>query len=275
MELLALAKTAIDLLPRGWKLLKQWNDPVRAQAARVLEAFEAHGVKSQQIARLLPASIEVKTTAWTSPETLKDATTPALLKWTAGTLALNPAWLDSERVCRHVAFTAHYKHPAQLFNWLRERYQRSDKTQWEAGASLCVLCACDAPMTNTANGPLVLMLRETFAEVNGSERYRYTLLSEGWRLDHTPCTASLAAACAIAQHMHLPIHALTATARQLPALEEGKCFAGGVWTKAKARWHPDDFVKAPPGKGTEWMQAVRKEARRMLADDKLGHLMPD
>jgi len=275
MDPIAPAKTAIDLISRGWTLFKQRRDPVRAQAARVLVAFEAHGVKPQQIARLLPASIEVKTTAWTSAETLKDATTPALLQWTANTLALDPAWLDGERICRHVAFTAHYKHPAQLFNWLRERYQRSDKTQWEAGASLCVLCACDAPMTNTANGPLVLMLRETFAEVNGSERYRYTLLSEGWRLDHTPCTASLAAACAIAQHMHLPIHALTASARQLRALEEGKCFAGEVWTTAKARWHPDDFVKAPPGKDTEWMQAIRKEARRMLADDKLGHLMPD
>ncbi len=277
MELLALAKTAIDLLPRGWKLLKQHNDPVRAQAARVLEAFEAHGVKPQQIARLLPPSIEVKTTAWTSPETLKEAATPALLKWTANTLSLNPTWLDGEKEIagRHALFRYSSNQPSALFHWLRERYQRSDKTQWEAGASLYVLCACDAPMTNTANGPLVLMLREAFAEVNGSERYRYTLLSEGWRLDHTPCTASLAAACAIAQHMHLPIHALTASARQLRALEEGKCFAGEVWTTAKARWHPDDFVKAPPGKDTEWMQAIRKEARRMLADDKLGHLMPD
>lgn len=275
MEVFGIIKTVVDLLPRSVKWWRQRRDPVRAQAARVLEAFAAHDVKSQQIARLLPADIEVKSAAWSSADTLKDAVTPALLKWTAGTLALNPAWLDGERVCRHVVFTVHYKHPAQLFNWLRERYQRGDKSQWEAGASLCVLCACDAPMTKTANGPLMLMLRETFAEVNGSERYRYTLLSEGWRLDHTPCTASLAAACAIAQHMHLPIHALTATARQLRALEEGKCFAGEVWTKAKARWHPDDFVKAPPGEDTEWMQAIRKEARRMLADDKLGHLMAD
>lgn len=277
MEILALAKTAIDLLPRGGKLLKQLNDPVRAQATRVLEAFEAHGVKPQQIARLLPADIEVKSAAWSSADTLKDAMTPELLQWTANLLSLNPAWLDGEReiASRHAHFRYSSNQPSALFHWLRERYQRNGKTQWEAGASLYVLCACDAPMTNTANGPLVLMLREAFAEVNGSKRYRYTLLSEDWRLDHTPCTASLATACAIAQHMHLPIHALTVSAKQLRALEAGKCFAGEVWAKAKTPWHPDDFVKAPPGKDTEWMQAIRKEGRRMLADDKLGHLMPD
>ncbi len=275
MELLALAKTAIDLLPRGWKLLKQHNDPVRAQAARVLEAFEAHGVKPQQIARLLPASIEVKATAWTSAETLKDATTPALLKWTADTLALDSAWVDGEPVCRQTKFTWDYKHPAQLYNWLRERYLRSGKNQSQSAAELLVLCACDAPMTNAANGPLVLMLRETFGDINGSERHRYVLLSDGWRLDHSPCTASLAAACAIAQNMHLPIHALTTSARRLRALEGGKSFAVEAWTKAKARWHPDDFVKGPPGKDTEWMRTIRAAAREMLVADKLGHLIPD
>ena len=42
-------------------------------------------------------------------------------------------------------------------------------------------------MTNTANGPLVLMLRG-LCRVNGNERYRYTpcFQKAGWT---TPCTA--------------------------------------------------------------------------------------
>jgi len=275
MDALATFKTAGELLSRLIKWGKHRADPLRLQAERMLEAFSAHDVKAHQVCALLPADIQVKATAWSSADTLLQDVSPLLLRWTAETLALNPAWLDGEPVCRQAKFAAHCKSPAQLYHWLRERYLRGSKSQWDAGASLCVLCACESPMTSAADGPLVLMLRETFAEVHGRERYRYTLLSDGWHLDHSPCTASLAAACAITLHLHLPIHALTVPARRLRALEEGRCFACEVWRGAQGRWHPDDFVKAPPGKDTDWMRTIRTEARRMLSEDKLGHLMPD
>ena len=172
---------------------------------------------------------------------MKDATTPRCAMDTANTLTLDPVWLDGERICRHVAFTA--QHPAQLFNWLRERYQRSDKTPVGSGASLCVCSVPATPHDEYGEWPARADAQGWVAEVNGSERHRYTP-AEGRRLDHAlhskPRRRSRhPRSTCIRRSMHDRY-------RRGSRAPRSKCFAGEVWTTAKARWHPDDFVKAPP-----------------------------
>lgn len=59
MELLQAASSLFGSLARvgGW--LQNRANPARRQAARILEAFEAHGFERTQINRLLPADLQL------------------------------------------------------------------------------------------------------------------------------------------------------------------------------------------------------------------------
>ncbi|PLK46969.1 hypothetical protein C0V76_19115 [Uliginosibacterium sp. TH139] len=83
LDALGLAKTAADLLPRAWTSWQERRDPVRAQAARVIRAFEAHDIARTQIARLLPPEFSLPMTAFANPQSLREKLTPAFLDWVA------------------------------------------------------------------------------------------------------------------------------------------------------------------------------------------------
>ncbi|MBS1210409.1 MAG: hypothetical protein H6R19_2807 [Proteobacteria bacterium] len=100
LDAIGLVKTAADLLPRAWTRWQACRDPVRAQAARVLRAFEAHDIARTQIARLLPPEFPLPMTAFANPQSLRDKLTPTFLDWVAGLFLLEPAWLDCEQAAR-------------------------------------------------------------------------------------------------------------------------------------------------------------------------------
>lgn len=51
MSILSDGKGVIELLTSGWTWFLDRSEPVRSQAHRVIDAFEAHGIARQQIAR--------------------------------------------------------------------------------------------------------------------------------------------------------------------------------------------------------------------------------
>lgn len=55
--MLSEAKGAVDLLSRGWDWFQDRRDPVRAQAKRLIDAFDTYGIAKQQIARVLPPAL--------------------------------------------------------------------------------------------------------------------------------------------------------------------------------------------------------------------------
>ena len=57
MSVVGEAKGVFDLLTSGWSWLRDRLDPVRVQAQRLIDAFEAHGIARQQIARVLPPEL--------------------------------------------------------------------------------------------------------------------------------------------------------------------------------------------------------------------------
>ena len=91
---IAEVKTIFDLASNGFDRLRSYQDPIRMQATRFLNAFEAHGIARQQIIRLLPDEIEIPPSAFSTVDSIKNHLSPALLDWTSEYLALERNWLD-------------------------------------------------------------------------------------------------------------------------------------------------------------------------------------
>ena len=53
LSILGDERSIVDLLTRNWTWTQDRRDPVRAQAQRLNDAFEAQGIARQQIARVL------------------------------------------------------------------------------------------------------------------------------------------------------------------------------------------------------------------------------
>ena len=76
MSILGEGKGIVDLLARGWTWVQERRDPVRAQAQRIIDAFEAHGIARQQIVRILPLELAIPPAALSTPDKLQDKVTP-------------------------------------------------------------------------------------------------------------------------------------------------------------------------------------------------------
>ena len=67
MALFGEGKAIVDLLAHWRKWRKDSNDPARQQAERLIAAFEAYGVRRQQIARLMPESVALPSPLMSRP----------------------------------------------------------------------------------------------------------------------------------------------------------------------------------------------------------------
>lgn len=72
MSILGDGKSIVELLARGLTWVRERRDPVRAQAHRMIDAFEAHSIARQRIARVLPPELAVPPAALSTPDKLKD-----------------------------------------------------------------------------------------------------------------------------------------------------------------------------------------------------------
>ena len=269
MSIWSEATGVLGLLGKGWGWLEDRLDPARLSAKRLITAFEAHGVRRQQIIRLLPPDVlqgkpELTMADFSLPKKLKLKLSPALLDWAAVYLNVQRAWLDGVDVRPHVVVD-HYKQPANYREWLQSRQAQAP----EVFRSLCVWKGVGQPLgeEGCGTGPLCLVYRETVDGLDDMEFSRYWLLSNEWPLDHAPCVENMVAAVAVAQSLGILVTGRDVPLDKLLRLEAGKLLLPEVAAHCSALWHPEDLVSPLPGKDSPWRQALWRGAQHWLANN--------
>jgi hypothetical protein len=239
MSSLGEIKGGFDLLARGWNWFRDRRDPVRVQSQRLIDAFEAHGVARQQIARVLSSELAIPPAAFSSADKLRDKITPALLDWAANYLNLERRWLDGldAHPHRHVEG---YKNEAVYANWLRQRLEREPVVN----RRLCIWASSDPNAESGTSGYLSLVYVEEHAWLDNQELSRYWLLSDQWPLDHAPCIVSMLKVVDIARAMGVVVVGRQVPGKTLKGLENGSLFAPQVSARVGKIWYPADIASA-------------------------------
>lgn len=261
MSIVGEATGVFGLLGKAWNLLRDRLDPARAQAKRLIETFEAYGIARQQIPRLLPPELKLPNAAFSTPDKLKDKVTSELLDWAADHLAIRRSWLDNVDEMPHL-LEDHYKAPAGYRNWLTNRLEVAPN------ASRCL--AVWKPMGQaipSGHGPLCLIYEETIEGLDGAEFPRYWLLSDHWRLDHTPCLENLLAVISVTRSLGIWVVGSDVPMTQLQQLEAGKQLIPDIAKQRRGKWHPEDLADPPLDQDTAWRQALWIGAQKYRCED--------
>lgn len=260
LDVLGLVKTAADLLPRGWASWLAHRDPVRAQAARVLRAFEAHGIARTQIVRLLPPALPLPLTAFANPQSLREHLTPAFLDWVAGFFLLERGWLDGVADASPHSPYAHdfYKQPDELQRWLQAL-----TAAHPLDFALYVLKTEPGLPNAASRGPFALVLREFVPGLDDGAIARYRLLSHGTHFEHVPCCIDLLASCAVADALSIKLRGLVVSRRQLQRQEDGEALIPEAMRKPRDAWQPDRLLYGPQD-ASPWFRGIRQEASEWL-----------
>lgn len=243
-------------LAAAWK---KRRNPARVQAQRLLDAFAAHGVAGVQIPRLLPEAMALPNAVFADADDLKDKLTPGLLDWAADTFALRRGWLDGVDAERHHRVQG-YKQPSIYRDWLQQRQELFP----DVDRIIHVFVASEEPLGPPSTGSLCIAYGEHFDMLDAWELSRYWLLSDHWRLDHSPCTVNLMALCAIAADLGIMVIGHVVRQEALTRLDDDQLFVPQVLTLDTHRWFPSDLIDPPPGKDSEWRRILWSEAMAML-----------
>ena len=266
MEWLQTIYTALDRLI-GWQ--KSRTNPVRKQAARVLQAFAAHGIAYTQINRYLPAELQLTQFELSTADELKKALKRQHIDWLASFLALNPDWLDGLGEQAHTVIDS-YKRPQLLHEWFQQhRAQAGEGLHYK----LHFITDSCAAITPASSGYFALVL-EVFFEANGSDLSRYYHLTDGAHFDHPPCVLHLMQVLALS-HVHGAImRRVTLSTKDLHALS---CCQGLIpeWL-GKTKPHPleadHEFWGHFSGHAPNWV-ALRNEAEQSLEREGLHEVV--
>jgi hypothetical protein len=252
-------KSVVDTIRELVLALKKRRNPARAQAQRLLDAFAAHGVAGVQIPRLLPEALALPNADFADPDELKTKLTPRLLDWTAGTFALRRGWLDGVDSERHHRVQG-YKLPSIYRDWL----QQCQELFPDVDRIIHVFVTSKEPLGPQSTGSLCVAYGERFDTLDTQELSRYWLLSDHWRLDHSPCTVNLMALCAIAGELGIMVIGHVVRQDALTRLDDGQLFVPQVLALDIHRWFPSDLIDPPPGQDSEWRRILWSDARAML-----------
>jgi hypothetical protein len=258
------------LLTKAWDWRQERKDPTYRCANRLIRAFEAHGIKRQQVMRLLsqvalPAKPELTMADFSKPGKLKAKLSPQLLDWAAEYLNVQRGWFDDVDVRPHVVVD-HYKQPACYREWFESRKAQAPHvfralSVWKGAGQRLDEGGC-------GEGPLCLVYEETSDGLDGTELSRYWLLSNEWSLHHAPCIENMVAAVAVAKSLGIMVTGREMPLDKLVRLEAGDLLLPEAAALGRAPWHPDDLVTPLPGKDSAWRQALWRGAQRWLGD---GH----
>lgn len=239
MSILGEAKGIVDLLTRGWSWFQDRRDPVRAQAQRVIDAFEAHGIARQQIARVLPTELAIPPASLSNADKLKDKVTPASLDWAADYLALNRRWLDGVEPHPHRHVDG-YKNEGIYADWLRQRLQSEPAVD----RVLYVWTAEDPRSPGAGAGPVCLVYSEDSGWLDDGSLSRYWLLSDEWPIQHGACVVSMLKVVDIARSLGIQVVGRLVPAPVLRKLEAGRIFAPQALARGGKLWYPEDILTA-------------------------------
>jgi hypothetical protein len=182
-----------------------------------------------------------------------------LLDWAADTLALRRGWLDGVDSERHHRVQG-YKHPSIYRDWLQQRQELFP----DVDRIIHVFVTSKEPLGPQSTGSLCVAYGERFDTLDTQELSRYWLLSDHWRLDHSPCTVNLMALCAIAGELGIMVIGHVVRQDALTRLDDGQLFVPQVLALDTHRWFPSDLIDPPPGQDSEWRRILWSDARAML-----------
>lgn len=237
MEGLAASKWAIDLLLSGFGLWRSSRDPIHRQAQRLLDSFEAHGIRRQQIARLLPSDLDVPVQAFSTAKALSQYMSLRLLDWTASTLAVQRDWLDLVSDDPHEVVQI-YKSPNRFMAWIEQQ----DKAVEGRFSSIRVVSEAQWRDPGEAKGRFFVVHEECFAELNNVALSRYRFLSNGWNFDHSPCLINLLAIIMIAESFGIPTFGQVGTRQIVRKAEEGTLLLPQGLATCNRRWDVQGWV---------------------------------
>jgi len=263
MSIVGEATGVFGLIEKGWRWLRDRMDPARAQAQRLIQAFEAYGIARQQIARLLPDELKLPNAAFSTPDKLKDKVTPELLDWAAEHLALRRAWFDGVAYIPQL-IVDHYKSPAGYQTWLANSVAVGPDVM---ARFLYVWKPKGQEIWPDGDGPLCFIYEECSDGLDATEFSRYWLLSDEWGLEHAPCIENMITVVAVARSLGIMVLGRDFPLEMLYQMEAGKAFIPKVSAQARCVWYPEDLIDPIPGEDTEWNRARWKGAQAYLAKD--------
>ncbi|MCQ4257943.1 hypothetical protein [Stutzerimonas stutzeri] len=193
MELLQTANSLLGPFGRLVSWLQNRANPARRQAARILEAFEAHGFERTQINRLLPADLQLTQFELSTADELKKVIKQSHVDWVADFLALNPDWLDGASEQAHTQIDS-YKSPGELQAWFSDHAPRPD----DGAIYKLHLLTNDASAITPASSGYYAVVLEELSELGDAYLSRYYHLTEGAHFNHTPSVLHLMQILALA-----------------------------------------------------------------------------
>lgn len=260
MGVLSDAKVLADWLGKlfGWWKVRQ--DPIRAQAQRVLDVFEAHGVAQTQISRLLPEQFAIPMKDFASADKLSEHLTPAFLDWVAEYFALSRSWLDGLPGAPHQTICC-YKHPADFATWLAE-HRTGEPFQFR----LLVLKPSIKPISPGSNENVVIVLEERITYLDDQSICRYFNFDGNGTLNHYPVIRSLMGLCVIAGRARCLVKGRVVEEKICTAIEDGHLLIPLRLSKARGAWEPDAVLFQSPTNDSPWLKQLRVD----IAEDLQG-----
>lgn len=259
MGVLSDAKVLADWLGKlfGWWEVRQ--DPIRAQAQRVLDVFAAHGVARTQISRLLPEQFAIPMMDFVSADKLSEHLIPALLDWIADYFALNRSWLDGLPVDPHQTIRC-YKHPADFAAWLAE-HQTGEAFQFR----LFVLKPTAKAINPNSNEIIVIVLEERITYLDDQSVCRYFIFDGNGPLDHYPVIRSLMGLCVVADRVRCQVKGRVVDETTCTAIEDGLLLIPLGLSKARISWEPDGMLFQSPANDSPWQKQLRADIAEDLS----------
>ena len=178
-----------------WTLtVSERRNPVRLQATRVLETFEAHGIARTEINALLPEALELDAYQWSNADQLKLTLRQAHIDWLNQYFALEEGWLTGKNDSAH-QHPFSYKAPERLHTWFQEH--RTPETDLEF--KLHLVTPDTREIGPDSAGYYALVLEQMDEDHSACPRFYH--LTEGGHFEHWPSLIHLLQVLAIA-HYH-------------------------------------------------------------------------
>lgn len=188
-------KDLLDLLLAVWRWVQGRRNLAYAQAARILRALDAHGVKPTQINSRLPENLRLKAVEWSSAEHLKDALTQGHIDWFNNYLKLDPHWIEGVAERPHTHLDC-YRNPRRFQEWLLTNRSSEHILEFK----LHLITVDDSDIGINSASPYAVVL-QTYGQEDEGDISRYYHLMDGARFDHRPAVVHLMELLAIA-HCH-------------------------------------------------------------------------
>lgn len=239
----------------GWN--KRRNNPARQQAARVLQAFEAHGVARMQINQVLPPALRLTALAWSEPDELKTVLRQEHIDGLSERFNLKGDWLAGlSNVANELIFS--YKQPGELHRWFERN--RNPGSSFEFKLHLITSSADEIGADST--GPFALVLEQLPDDDSAS---RFLHLSEGSHCDHYPCLIHLLQVLAIAYYHQSIMWRSTLGINELNELSLNHGLIAQWLERCRSNPLAADHELWPHFSGNSpWLMALRQEAKRGL-----------